>query len=252
MAGWGVAGAFLGAVAAAILFAPAQWLADALENATSGHVVLAQPRGTVWSGSAQLVFAGGEGSRDAAALPGAVTWKLRPAFTGIRAAVEASCCTRQPVEIKASARWGGLRLEVADGQSEWPAAVLAGLGTPWNTLQLEGNLGLSTQGLSVEWVEGRLAIAGRAQLQAARMSSRLSTLRPMGSYSITLNGGPTPSLQLQTLEGALQLAGSGSWVGSRLRFRGEASAEPEREAALANLLNIIGRRRGARSIITVG
>ena len=32
----------------------------------------------------------------------------------------------------------------------------------------------------------------------------------------------------------------------------EASAAPEREGALANLLNIIGRRNGARSLITLG
>jgi len=59
-------------------------------------------------------------------------------------------------------------------------------------------------------------------------------------------------LQLSTLDGALQLTGSGQWVGSRLHFSGEASAAPDRETALANLLNIIGRRTGARSIITIG
>lgn len=252
LAFWGFGGALLGTLAALVLFAPAWWLADALETATSGRLLLAQPRGTIWNGSAQLVLAGGEGSRDAAALPGGITWRLRPGFGGVRAAVEADCCTRQPVQVTASPRWGGMKLEVADAQSQWPAAVLTGLGTPWNTLQIEGNLGLSTQGLSVEWVEGRLAIAGSARLEAARVSSRLSTLRPMGSYSITLNGGPVPTLQLQTLEGALKLSGSGGWAGTRFRFNGEASAEPEREAALANLLNIIGRRSGGRSLITVG
>ena len=35
------------------------------------------------------------------------------------------------------------------------------------------------------------------------MSSRLSTLQPMGSYRITFNGGPVPSLQLDTIDGAL-------------------------------------------------
>jgi general secretion pathway protein N len=74
----------------------------------------------------------------------------------------------------------------------------------------------------------------------------------MGSYRITLLGGQTPAVQLDTLEGSLQLSGSGQWVGSRLRFSGTASAAPEREDALANLLNIIGRRSGARSIITIG
>jgi general secretion pathway protein N len=84
------------------------------------------------------------------------------------------------------------------------------------------------------------------------MSSRLSTIKPMGSYRITLDGGNTATLEVTTLEGSLQLAGTGQWVGSRLRFEGVASAAPEREAALSNLLNILGRRTGARSIITVG
>jgi general secretion pathway protein N len=74
----------------------------------------------------------------------------------------------------------------------------------------------------------------------------------MGSYRITVLGGTTPTLQLDTLEGSLQLTGSGQWVGSRLHFTGTASAAPDREAALSNLLNIIGRRAGGRSIITIG
>jgi general secretion pathway protein N len=57
---------------------------------------------------------------------------------------------------------------------------------------------------------------------------------------------------LTTREGALQLNGSGQWTGVALRFNGEASAAPGSEEALANLLNIIGRREGARSLITLG
>ena len=90
------------------------------------------------------------------------------------------------------------------------------------------------------------------ELDARAMSSRLSTLRPMGSYRLAVQGGEAPTLTLSTLDGHLQLNGTGQWVGNRLRFAGEASATPEREAALSNLLNIIGRRNGARSIITVG
>ncbi|MGE4050638.1 MAG: type II secretion system protein N, partial [Piscinibacter sp.] len=37
-----------------------------------------------------------------------------------------------------------------------------------------------------------------------------------------------------------------------VRFRGEARAAPGEEAPLANLLNIIGRRDGARSVISIG
>jgi general secretion pathway protein N len=48
------------------------------------------------------------------------------------------------------------------------------------------------------------------------------------------------------------LSGQGQWIAQRLRFNGVASAEPARVEALSNLLNIVGRRDGARSIITVG
>jgi len=242
----------LGLLLAVVLFAPAHWLAGAVARATGGHVMLADARGTIWNGSGQLVLTGGPGSSDAAALPGRVQWRLRPAPGALNMELAAPCCTTVPVALRAVPTFSGARVQVADGRSLWPAAVLSGLGTPWNTLQLDGELGLSTQGLSVEWTEGRLALAGRAELAAARIASRLSTLRPMGSYRITVNGGPVPTLQLDTLEGSLQLSGSGRWVGSRLRFEGSATAAPDREAALSNLLNIIGRRSGPRSIITIG
>lgn len=249
---WAAAGAALGIVGALVFFAPARWLAAGVAQATGGHVLLAEARGTVWGGSARLVLTGGAGSSDAAALPGRVTWTLRPRWNGLLARLRPECCSREPIDVRAHWRVGGMRAVVGNSLSQWPAQVTAGLGTPWNTLQLDGDLQLRTQGLSVEWVEGRLAVAGRAELMASSMASRLSTLRPMGSYRITLQGGTPATLAVDTVEGSLQLSGTGQWVGSRLRFRGEASAAPEREAALANLLNIIGRRSGTRSLISIG
>jgi general secretion pathway protein N len=247
-----VAGALPGLLCALLLFAPARWLTGALERASDGRILLSEPRGTVWTGSAQLFLAGGAGSTDAVALPTRIDWRLRPRWDGLAAELGTACCTARPLELRVRPRWGGAQVVLADGRSQWPAGLLAGLGTPWNTLQFEGDLLLDTQGLSVEWVQGRLAIAGRAELTAQRLSSRLSTLRPMGNYRITVVGGTTPTLQLDTLQGSLQLSGSGQWVGSRLHFSGTASAAPDRESALSNLLNIIGRRSGARSIITIG
>lgn len=250
---WAAAGAVLGLVAALLLYAPARWLAAGVASASGGQVLLADARGTVWTGSAQLVLTGGPGSTDAAALPGRVSWELAPRWDGVAARLRAECCTAQPLAARAHWRLGGLKLEFADGGSQWPAGVTAGLGTPWNTLQLDGEVRMATQGLTVEWSAGRPAVTGRAELVALRVASRLSTLRPMGSYRITLQGGPQATLRLETLEdSSLQLSGTGQWVGRRLRFRGEASAVPGREAALANLLNIIGRRNGERSLITIG
>jgi len=249
---WAVAGAVLGVVLALLVFAPARWLAQAVARASGGHVLLADARGTVWDGSARLVLTGGAGSSDAAALPGRVAWQLHPRWNGAAASLRSECCMPQPLAVRGVLHAGGMELRIGDGQSVWPAGLLAGLGTPWNTLQLDGEVRLATQGLSVEWAAGRPVVAGRAELVALRVASRLSTLRPMGSYRITLQGGTPARLQLETLEGSLQLSGSGQWIGSRLRFRGEARATPDRESALANLLNIIGRRSGPRSLISIG
>ena len=250
--GWAASGALLGLLLATVLFAPARWLAAGIHQASGGQVTLADVRGTVWAGSARLVLSGGADSQGSMALPGRVDWRMQPGLRGMRAAVNAACCMAQALQLQAQPRWGGALMQVDDHTSQWPAGLLAGLGTPWNTIQAQGRLALSTQGLSVEWASGRAAMQGRVQLDALDMASRLSTLKPMGSYRLTLNGGTVNKLQLETLQGSLQLTGNGQWVGGRLRFDGIASSSPDRLDALSNLLNIIGRRDGARAIIKVG
>lgn len=249
---WALLGALVGLLLATLLYAPARWLTAALQQGLSGRLVLEDARGTVWNGSARMTLTGGAGSTDAATLPGRLAWLLRPTWSGLLADLHADCCMQQAWHLNLQPRWTGAKLAFSDSLSQWPAKGLTGLGTPWNTVQAEGLLSLSTQGLVLEWAAGRTLLSGRAQLDAVHISSRLSTLRPMGSYRVILQGGATPSIVISTLEGALQLTGSGQWVGSKLRFEGVASALPERLDALSNLLNIIGRRDGARAIIKIG
>ena len=249
---WAFAGALLGLVLATLVNAPARWLTGALQQASAGRLVFQDARGTVWNGSARLTLSGGAGSTDAATLPGRLNWRLRPSGTRLQAELRAECCMAQAWHLNLSPRWGGASLQLADSRSQWPARALAGLGTPWNTVQPEGQLTLSTQGLAAEWAAGRMLLRGQLRLDALHMASRLSTVKPMGSYRLTVLGGAAPSLQLETLEGSLQLIGTGQWIGSQFRFEGVASAAPERLDALSNLLNIIGRRDGARAIIKLG
>ncbi len=253
--GWAAAGALLGLVLGVVLFAPAVWMASAVAAASSGQVQLADARGSVWRGNAQLVLAGGAGSSDALALPGRIDWFIDPVAQGLRLRLFAQCCTPLPLEIRLVARWSGLTVQAVDGSSQWPAGLLAGLGAPWNTVQPQGTFSLSTQGLSVEWIAGQMRIDGVARLEALGMSSRLSTLRPLGSYRLQMvgkTGQQSAEVQLQTLEGSLALTGAGQWNGSRWRFRGEASAASENEPALGNLLNLLGRRQGPKSLISFG
>jgi len=242
----------LGAVLALAWFAPARWLARPLETASHGHVLLEDARGTVWNGSGQLTLSGGPGSSDKSTLPGRAQWQLQPGWGRLHLSLLADCCMAGAWTVDVQAHWGGLQLQMNDLQSQWPAQLLAGLGTPWNTIRAEGLIGVSSQALGAQWSFGRLALQGQLQLDAVDMASRLSTLRPMGSYHFVVQGGAVPRLSLSTTRGPLQLSGSGQWTEGRLRFEGVATSAPEHMDALANLLNIIGRRDGARSIIKVG
>jgi len=242
-----------GALLVTVLCAPAAWLAAAVWASSESRVSLAEPRGSIWNGSAQLVLRGGTGSQDAMALPGRIRWEIRPQGLGLDLKLNADCCTPQALLV--TVKLDGIHqaaVMLKDGQSRWPASVLSGLGTPWNTVRPQGDLFVQSRGLAGSWASGRVQMEGQLQIDAREVSSRLSTLQPVGSFSLALTGGKAPTLDVSTLEGSLQLSGHGEWTGGRLRFLGEASASPERQDALANLLNILGRRDGARSIIKLG
>ncbi len=253
---WAVLGACTGALVASLWGAPAHWLAAGVRWATQERVSLDEARGTVWAGSARLTLTGGVGSSDARSLPSRLEWRLAWTWHGLSLTLLSPCCTPTPLQAQLGRDAGQWRLALQDQQSSWPLALLAGLGAPWNTLQAEGRLQWQSSGLRLHWREGGLHWLGRSELQVQDLASRLSTLRPMGSYRLALQGSdagtPTPALTLDTLSGPLRLSGQGQWAGQRLRFAGEASAEPGSEAALSNLLNIIGRRDGARSLLTLG
>lgn len=246
------AGILVGLCLALLLFAPARWLAAQLDLASEGRMRLSDAQGTVWSGSGQLSLHGGQGSNDGSVLPGRVHWRLLPSLGALDLELRADCCTPEGLQVRILPSWGGARLQVADHQSHWSAQWLAGLGTPWNTIRPEGQLLLQSSAFVVQWSAGRWSWQGALQIDALDMASRLSTLRPMGSYRLQVQGGSVPQVDLQTLQGSLQLRGRGQWTGGKLRFEGEAQAAPERQEALANLLNIIGQRMGARSLIKLG
>ncbi len=249
---WACAGALAGVLGALLAYAPALWVQQAAYAATNGRVVLGDSRGTVWHGSAQLGLGGGAGSSDGARLPGRVQWDLALGLDGLHLALQADCCTALAHRLTLTPGLRGWRLQLLAGESTWPSAVLAGLGTPWNTVQLQGPLRLQTPGLTLVSTVDRVNVEGTLSLEMPGLSSRLSTLRPLGSYRLLLQGGEQPSLDLRTVEGSLQLQGTGRWTASHLRFVGEARADAAHEAELSNLLNIMGRRDGARSVITLG
>lgn len=256
---WGVWGAIVGLLIGIVAFAPAAWLASGVAAATDRRLLLSDARGTVWSGSAIAVLTAGPDSRDASALPGRLQWDLGWSGPGLELRITHACCLNGTVAVQLRPGIGRLAATLVSPPGwvgQWPASVLGGLGTPWNTLQLDGAMRLVSPGLTLEWVQGRLRVDGRADFELQNVSSRLATVDPLGTYRFTMAGDAANAgalqLGLTTTEGALQLSGTGSWGPNGVRFRGEAGAEAADEAALNNLLNIIGRRSGARSVISIG
>jgi general secretion pathway protein N len=256
---WAIAGIVVGALVALIAFAPAAWLARVVAANTAQRLVLADARGTIWSGSAMVVMTGGEGSRDATSLPGRMVWTLRAQGLGLELRLQHACCLNGSVALQVRPGFGRVAYTLVPPSGwvgQWPTAFLGGLGTPWNTMQLGGTARLVSPGLRIESVEGRWIIDGRADLELVNVSSRLTTLDNLGSYRMSISGDATQpglsALSMTTLDGPLKINGSGTLGPLGLRFRGEARAAAAEEAALSNLLNIIGRRDGARSVISIG
>ena len=264
---WAIWGALLGALLGLVVFAPAQWLAAAVQSATGGRLLLAEARGTVWRGSAVPVLTGGPGSRDAAAPPGRLHWSITPDLHGLSLEAQQPCCLLKPLRLHLQPGLGGYTLRLAGSRSpgadaagaalgQWPTAWLSGLGTPWNTLRLGGSLHLATSGVTWNARGGQLRMDGALTVDLRDVSSRLSPLPVLGSFRLVAQGqgqaGAGGSLKLESADGPLRLNGNGQWQGAKVTFRGEAEAGAGQEAALANLLNIIGRRQGARSVISIG
>lgn len=263
---WWLAGLAVGGLLTLLVKAPASWLAAAVASATQQRVLLADARGSVWSGSAVLVLSGGPSSRDASALPERLRWTLglsREQRTRPELRLRHACCIGDQLRLQIEPGFGRLKVWVLPGRAElahWPAAWLSGLGAPFNTIRLGGTLRLVADGFSVESVAGRWRVGGQAELDVTGLSSALAPVPTLGNFRLVVSGGQPDAgrsedgarLTLETLQGPLRLSGAGQWVGPKLRFRGEATADPGSEAMLNNLLNLLGQRRGAVTLLAIG
>ena len=252
---WALAGALFGGLLSLAWHVPAAWLGNALSQATQGRVLLQEAQGSVWTGSAWVVLTAGPGASSAQALPSRLRWEVRPQWSGDwRVQLHADCCLAQAWTWHFTPSLSGLALRLSDTPLRLPAHLLSGLGTPWNTVQPQGQLTLQSRQLQLTWSSAQqLQFTGELSLQLDNLSSQLTTLRPMGSYRVSLQGQPQPTVRLTTLEGRLQLHGQGTWVAHRLQFQGEAhAATPADEPVLTHLLSVLGPRQGHKALLKLG
>ncbi len=231
---------------------PAPWLRTLVERQTDGRLTLGDAQGTLWRGSA---FIGGAPGPDGAVtplLPGRFAWSLSPlVLVGmVDVTLENPAALSQPVHARGS--WS--RLQLSPSALLLPAEGLAGLGAPLNTLAPSGTMRLSWSTLEIERAGRALTLNGRTTLEMKEMASRISSVKPLGSYALALDWkGSQADLDLATTAGPLLLSGKGALNQGRLRFSGQAQAAKGYEATLGNLLPLLGQRRigGDKNIIAL-
>ncbi|NRR30852.1 type II secretion system protein N [Oxalobacteraceae bacterium] len=232
----------LTAVVTLLVFFPATWLGVLVERQSGGRLTLGDAQGTLWRGSAFVGGAAGQGTPVTPLLPGRFSWRISPlAVLGM-----VDMRLDNPEALAQTVHFSG-------SWSEWqlspsalllPAEGLAGLGAPLNTVAPSGTMRLSWTALTLALVDKNVAVTGRTTLELTDMASRLSSVRPLGSYALALDWqGQQAQVSLSSVKGPLLLSGTGSLDHGRFRFSGQAEAAAGSEESLANLLNLLGQRR---------
>ncbi len=225
-----------------LVFLPAAWLGPMVEKQTGGRLTLGDAQGTLWRGSAFVGGAPGEGGAVTPLLPGRFSWTLSPLvlFGRVHMELENPQALSRKVELDGSwSEW-----QVSPGELLLPADGLAGLGAPLNTLAPTGSIKLTWNKLDLLRQENMVTVQGRTVLSLADMGSRMSPVKPLGSYEMVMDWrGPQADLNLRTVRGALLLSGTGMLQNGRLRFSGQAMAADGYEETLGSLVNLLGQRR---------
>ncbi len=218
---------------------PARWALAHL--ALAPEVAISNVRGTVWNGAASV----------AAPAPGPIVevrWHFLPARLAsarLAFAVDlAGPMLRGHGEISRGV--GGIEARGVTARAD--AAMLSALAPLAAAWRPQGTITLDAGALA--W-DGRNA-RGTARAEWREASLAISDVRPLGSYrlDLTADGGPA-RIDVSTLDGALRIAGHGTFAPSgALAFSGQARAEGNSAAALEPLLTLLGPRRadGARAL----
>ena len=223
---------------------PAAWITPQFARHTGGHVNLVDPAGSLWHGSATLMLAAGSDVSTATLLPGRIEWHTAfwPLFTGrVRMTMRHSEAMPEPITVDVTAR----AATVTPGTIVVPASLLSGLGAPFNTLDLQGDVRLSWS----DWRSFNREAFGQLTITLNDVSSRVSLVKPLGSYQVVVQAqGASSTLDLSTLKGPLTLSGKGTVSAASTVFHGTASAAPEARDNLVGLLNLLGRPSGPDTV----
>lgn len=232
---------------------PVSWFGGVLAAQTGCRVLLQQPMGTIWQGSAALAFSEANavdgGCREPLAATERFQWTTSCKLLGLTCATEVEFgALEQPQKIV----WDMSKIQAAGNEIKLPANVLEGLGSPWSTLRPRGELGARWTDINVGDTANSSGSLGVIRIIINNLSSPISPVKPLGSYEVQMNMTPAGfNWNLSTTNGPLLLRGQGEMGNSNsgpekagMHFSGEASATPEAQDSLIGLMSLIGKKEG--------
>jgi general secretion pathway protein N len=225
-----------------MIFLPASWMASLVEQQTDGRLTLGDAQGTLWRGSA---FIGGAASGNdplTPLLPGRFSWSISPMVLlgSVKLEIENQAALSQPINV--SGTWK--QWQISPSAIELPAERLASLGAPLNTVLPSGQMRFTWGPLQLTKSNGIIELNGVANLEINDIASRMSPIKPLGSYNLAFNlHGTQASIKLATIKGPMILNGTGVMDRSHLQFTGRAEAETGQEERLMNFLSLLGQKR---------
>ena len=239
MKGWRLLAAGLAVYAVAVIAtAPATMVDAILRDASAGRMRLAEARGTLWAGTGQIELLDAGRKTGIARHLG---WHFQPAWL-LRGRLVCA------VELGTGAQRFAVmifpnRIELAAAEISLPATILGVAVPELAPLGLGGDLRVHVTGLVIR--RGRLQANATVQWRAA--SSAHAPVSPLGDYELRFeNSGTAVKADLRTLEGPLQLDGSGSWANSASpAFKATAHVLPPHRERLEPFLRMIAIERGA-------
>jgi general secretion pathway protein N len=185
--------------------APATLLDRALDARTAGHLRLTEAQGTVWSGQGRIEI---RGTATTAVLTRELHWNLdKSQLPFARLAWHLAVAEDAPLST-VTAGWSSMAISQLD--LDLPAAAVAQVLPAMAGYGLGGRLQLHIDTLAF----GPDVTEGSATLQWHAASTALAPVSPLGSYALRFEGaGAGIGISLHTLQGPLQLDGTGTLAG---------------------------------------
>lgn len=239
---------------------PVSWVSGSLATQTACRVMLQQPIGTIWQGSAALAFSEPNaegGCRDPLSVTERFHWSTSCKLLSLTCNTEVQFAALEQVQQMS---WGLGKTQIAANEIKLPANILEGLGNPWSTLRPRGELGARWTDIQLGGIEGiegfggvNSPASGVIRIIISNLTSPISPVKPLGGYEISANIADTGiNWTLSTNSGPLLLKGQGEFSSKRggspgnqgMQFSGEANASPEARESLIGLLSLLGKKEG--------